>query len=133
MPGNVTNASIGIVMPWALARSFARAQPWKAKTNIYADGETQISLEVATSRKSWDLGLRLSPASLATLAAFWVTTKGPVLPFWFYDVWESVPKFSYDASGTATDGRYAVRFDGSFSTERGWPRHDVTVRLIEIT
>lgn len=132
MPASVPNASVSLVMPWALCSSFGRSQIYPARRNVYRGTEQQITLEAGNSRKSWDIAQRLTPANLATMLAFHATV-GTLTPFFFYDPWDTSPKFNYDPSGTATTGRYVVRFEGPLTTDRAWPRHDLTFRLIEIT
>lgn len=101
--------------------------------NEYKNGESQRGLLVATSRKSWKISRRLTSAALATLRAFWDARKGPTEPFYFYDVWETDPQFSYDPTGIELVGRYVVRFDGTWNQSAGLRRTDVDISLIQIT
>ena len=117
MPGNVQNAVASTVMPWTLCKSFMREQTWPAAQNEYADGRRQIRKLAGNSRKRWTLSQRLTAAQLATLRTFYLARKGALEAFYFYDVWETSPRFTWDAGGAATDGRYKVRFDGEFSSE----------------
>lgn len=132
MPGSVQNAAPSTVMPWNLCAAFARSQQYPALENEYAGGESQRSVLASTSRKRWRLAMRLSPARLAELRAFYEARKGPHEPFYFYDVWETNPKFSYDPTGQATQGRYAVRFEGGWEQWAGAGLADVSLELVEV-
>jgi len=57
---------------------------------------------------------------------------GAAEPFFFYDVFETVPKFSYDQTGSSPYGRYVVRFDGPWEQTVGIGRSEVAIALIEL-
>ena len=48
---------------------------------------------------------------LAALRTFYDARNGAHEPFYFYDPYETNPKFSYDPTGAAVTGRYTVRFN----------------------
>lgn len=133
MPGSVQNATPSTVLPWSLSRAFLRSQQYPVIENEYRNGESQRSVLASNSRKRWRLAKRLAPAELQTLRDFYEARKGPTEPFYFYDPYESSPKFSYDPTGQAVPGRYTVRFEGAWeqSTELG--RGVVQIELVEIT
>ncbi len=133
MPGSVTNAAPSTVLPWSLSRAFVRSQQYPAIENEYAGGESQRSVLASNSRKRWRLAKRLTPAELQALRDFYDARHGPQEPFYFYDPWETNPKFSYDPSGQATQGRYTVRFSGGWNQSVGLSRADVSIQLIEVT
>jgi hypothetical protein len=132
MPGSVLNAAPTTVLPWSLSKTFAHAREYAAIDNEYKNGESQRSLLVATSRKSWRTSRRLTPSVLATFRAFYDARKGLHQPFYFYDHTETSPKFSYDSTGVATIGRYTVRFAGTWEQMVGMGRADVDIALVEL-
>jgi len=100
--------------------------------NEYRNGESQRSVQATTCRRRWKLAKRLTSAQLATLRDFYDSRKGPVEPFYFYDPYETNPKFSYDPTGQATTGRYTVRFAAPWEQSTSLARTDVTLEVIEI-
>ena len=84
------------------------------------------------SRKRWRLAKRLQPTPLQALRDFYDARSGPTEPFYFYDPYETNPKFSWDPTGVATTGRYTVRFDGEWSQTVGPGRSDLSIELIEL-
>jgi phage-related protein len=98
----------------------------------YPDGFSQRKALVANGGKRWRVSKCLTPARLATLRAFYEARKGAHEPFYFYDPYESNPKFSSDPTGASPDGRYVVRFDGAFSQEIGMGRATVDITLIQL-
>jgi hypothetical protein len=89
-------------------------------------------VQATTSRKRWRLAKRLPPIALAALRDFYDARKGATEPFYFYDPYETSPKFSHDPTGQATAGRYTVRFDSEWSQSVGLGRADVSIELIEL-
>jgi hypothetical protein len=132
MPSSVQNAAPATVLPASLSVAFARAQEYPAVENQYRNGESQRRVETSNSRKRWRLAKRLTPTQLETLRDFYDARSGPVEPFFFYDPFETNPKFSHDSTGVATAGRYTVRFDCAWSQSSGPARSDVNIELIEL-
>ncbi|MBI2817960.1 MAG: hypothetical protein HYX72_13585 [Acidobacteria bacterium] len=132
MPGSVQNAIPTTVLPQSLSRAFAHAREYLVLENEYPNGESQRSLLAATSRKTWQLAKRLTPAQLASLRAFYDARNGPHEAFYFYDPWETSPKFSYDPTGTTTQGRYTVRFGGYWEQMVGMGRADAEITFFEV-
>ncbi len=89
-------------------------------------------MQATNSRKRWRLAKRLAPATLQTLRDFYDARKGPTEPFYFYDPYESSPKFSHDPTGQTVAGRYTVRFAGEWSQTVSLGRADVSIELIEV-
>jgi phage-related protein len=133
MPGPVANAAPSEVLPHSLCRTFARSQEYAVLDNEYRNGESQRSALVATSRKRWRLAKRLTPDAIEELGDFYDARHGPQEPFYFYDPYETSPKFTPDPTGQAIPGRYTVRFEGSFDQSVGLGRADVEIQLVEIT
>jgi hypothetical protein len=132
MPGSVQNAVPLTVMPASLSRSFAHERAYPVVESEYRNGESQRSVQTANSRKRWRLAKRPTPVQLAALRDFYDARKGPTEPFYFYDPYETSPKFSTDPTGQAVAGRYTVRFAGEWSQSVDLGRADVQIELIEV-
>lgn len=132
MPGSVQNAAPLTVMPASLSRSYAHERAYPVVESEYRNGESQRSAHATNSRKRWRLAKRLTPIQLATLRDFYDARKGPTEPFYFYDPYETDPKFSPDPTGQTVAGRYTVRFAGEWSQSVDLGRADVNVELIEL-
>ena len=115
MPGSVLNAAPATVLPPSLCKSFVHERAYPLIENEYKNGESQRSVQATTSRKRWRLTKRLTPAVLQTLRTFYEARNGSTEPFYFYDPYDTSPKFSYDPTGVATVGRYTVRFNSDVS------------------
>jgi len=100
--------------------------------NEYRNGESHRSVEATNSRKAWRLAKRLTPVQLAALRDFYEARKGPTEPFYFYDPYETSPKFSHDPTGQAIIGRYTVRFDGPWEQALQLGRIDASLALVEL-
>jgi len=132
MPGSVQNAAPLTVMLSGLSRSFAHERSYPVVESEYRNGESQRAVQATNSRKRWRLAKRLSSAQLASLRDFYDTRKGPTEPFYFYDPYETNPKFAHDPTGQAVAGRYTVRFAGEWNQSLDLGRADVNVELIEL-
>jgi len=132
MPGSVLNATPLTVLPASLSRAFVHEREYPVLDNEYRNGESQRSVQATNSRKRWRLAKRLAPAQLVTLRDFYEARKGPTEPFYFYDPYETSPKFSHDPTGQAVAGRYTVRFHGEWNQSVGLGRSDVSIELVEL-
>jgi hypothetical protein len=132
MPGSVQNAVPHTVVPVSLSRAFIHQREYPALDNEYRNGESQRSVQAANSRKRWRLAKRLTPAQLSALREFYDARKGPTEPFYFYDPYQTNPKFSHDPTGQAVAGRYTVRFAGPWEQTATLARADLTLELIEL-
>lgn len=132
MPGSVENAVPTTVLPWSLCRAFGHAREYVIVDNRYRNGESQRGRLTETSRKRWTTARRLAPALLEEFREFFEARKGATESFYFYDPWETNPKFSYDPTGENTIGRYTVRFDCPWSQTVGMGRADVEISLVEV-
>jgi len=133
MPGSVQNAAPVGVLPWSLSVAFVRSHEYPVLDNEYCNGESQRSVQATNSRKRWRLAKRLTPALLAALREFYDARKGQTEPFYFYDPYETNPKFSWDPTGAAVTGRYTVRFNTDWSQSVGLGGSDVEIELVELT
>lgn len=132
MPGSVHNAAPLAVMPASLSRAFVHEREYPALDNEYRNGESQRSVQATNSRKRWRLAKRLTRAQLSALRDFYDARKGPTEPFYFYDPYETSPKFSHDPTGQAIAGRYIVRFAGLSEQSVTLARADLSLELIEL-
>ena len=98
MPGSVQNAVPATVLPNSLCRAFARSQEYPIIENEYRNGESQRAVLASTSRKRWRLAKRLTPALLLELRDFYDARRGPTEAFYFYDPYDTNPKFSHDST-----------------------------------
>src|SRR6185436_8922837 len=114
MPGSVALAVAVTVLPLSLSSAFSHSREYAIRENIYKNGESQRLLLTASSRKRWKLGKRLTSDELTELRDFYDARGGGLEAFLFYDVYETDPKFSYDETGVATDGRHKVHFVGEW-------------------
>ena len=132
MPGSLENAVPAAVLPQSLCRAFVHAREYPVIDNEYRNGESQRSVTASTSRKRWRLAKRLNAAQLQALRAFYEARNGPAEPFYFYDPYETSPKFSYDPAGQAVQGRYTVRFNCEWNQSASPGRGDVEIELVEV-
>lgn len=132
MPGSVANAAPATVLPEGLCSAFEHSREWAVIDNEYQNGESQRSYLSTTSRKKWSLSKWLTPTQLDTLRDFYEARDGTKEPFYFYDPYETSPKFTYDATGATTTGRYTVRFNGEWSQSSNLARAEVQIELIEL-
>ena len=99
MPGSVQNAAPITVLPQSLCRAFAHERAYPLIENEYRNGESQRSVLATNSRKQWRLAKRLPAATLQALRNFYDARNGTAQEFYFYDPYETIPKFSYDPTG----------------------------------
>jgi len=132
MPDSVQNAAPLTVLPASLSSAFVHQREYPVLDNEYRNGESQRSVQATNSRKRWRLVKRLTPAQLAELRDFYDARKGPAEPFYFYDPWETVPRFSHDPTGQATQGRYTVRFNSDWSQSLGLALAELQIELVEL-
>lgn len=132
MPGSVKNAAPLTVMPASLSRAFVHEREYPVLDNNYRQGESQRSVQASNSRKRWRLAKRLAPIALAAIREFYDTRRGPTEPFYFYDPYETSPKFTHDPTGQASAGRYTVRFANPWSESVTLGRTDLAIYLIEL-
>jgi len=132
MPGSVQNAAPLTVLPASLSRAFVHEREYPVLDNEYRNGESQRSVLATNSRKRWRLAKRLTLAQLAALRDFYDARRGPTEPFYFYDPYETSPKFSHDPTGQAVAGRYTLRFGGAWEQSTSLARTDLSLELIEL-
>jgi phage-related protein len=132
MPASPQNAAPAAVLPPSLRRAFEHVREFAVSANEFVDGTSQPGLLANTSRRRWRLAKRLARAKMAELRAFYEARKGAHEAFCFCDPYETNPRFSYDATGAAIQGRYTVRFEGGWSQAMGLARREVEIQLVEV-
>lgn len=130
MPGSVSNAAPSGVLPLVLCEAFVQSREYIVAENRYRNGESQRRVDTTTSRKRWRFTGRAQPGLLDELRTFYLSHRHGA--FYFYDLWETSPLFSYDATGAASVGRYTVRFEGEFAPTLSFPRSQVGLELVEL-
>jgi hypothetical protein len=120
------------VLPLSLSCTFVHTREYPVAVNEFVDGGAQRGLLAKSSRKRWRLAKRLRPAKMAELRPFYEARKGPHEVFYFYDPYETNPRFSYDPTGAAVQGRYTVRFQGGWRQAMNLGRGDVEIQLVEV-
>lgn len=118
-------------MPWSVAKAFQRSSAYAVDENRYCDGSRQAKNYSTNSRNKWNLTEALTATQAAALDAFYLARNGGTQEFWFYDVYET-DNFAYDMTGVSTDGRYAVRFDGSLQLSLLMARSQGQISLVEV-
>jgi len=132
MPGSVQNAAPATVLPQSLSRAFAHERAYPMIENEYKNGESQRSVLATNSRKRWRLAKRLPATLLQTLRDFYDARHGATEAFYFYDPYETSPRFSSDSAGVVTVGRYTVRFNGAWEQSATPGRSDLQIELVEL-
>jgi phage-related protein len=132
MPGSIQNAAPLTVLPHSLSRAFVHEREYPVLDNEYRNGESQRSAQAANSRKRWRLAKRLTSAQFAVLRDFYYARGGPAEPFYFYDPYETSPKFSHDPTSMAVAGRYTVRFAVEWTQSVSLRRADIAIELTEV-
>jgi hypothetical protein len=123
MPGNVQNASFNGVLPWSLSTSFTEVREWPALVSgDYKDGSSQRQEQAESSRKSYQLGKRLTPAAMDTLRAFYLANVGRAFKVY-------TKKSDYD---DANANFKLMRFEGGWNEEYGLGRSNISLQLVEV-
>ena len=137
MPGNLQSASPNGVMPASLSTAFTESREYAQLQNQYRDGTIQRSQLAQTSRRTFRLSKRLSASVLSALYSFWVSQKGGLTPFAFYNPFEVAAGqqigSNYDPTGNSTQGRVTVVFRGSWVQATDLARSNVQgLELVEV-
>jgi hypothetical protein len=132
MPGSVLNAAPATVLPQSLCKTFVHERAYPLIENEYKNGESQRSVLATNSRRRWRLAKRLAPTALHTLRDFFEARNGATEPFYFYDPYDTNPRFSYDPTGVVTVGRYSVRFEGDWNQLTALGRSELNITLVEV-
>ncbi len=109
MPGNIQNAALAGVMPYALCTVFSESREFVQLQAQYHDG-TRERLQLAqTSRKTFKLAQRLTAGRATAFKAFWDGQEGGVVPFLFYNLAEGIHlEYSPDQNSDAPDAAPSI-------------------------
>jgi len=130
MPQNLNAANPQGVMPKQLCRSFQEDLRLEALLNQYADGSSDRAALAANPRRYFRLVQGMNGTDREAMRQFFIQHQGKA--FYFYNLRETVPPFSYDPSGLNPIGRYTVVFDGQWSDTYNLARTDVALQLREV-
>jgi hypothetical protein len=123
MPGNLIPAAPTDVMPAKLSRAFHADLHLEADLNMYPDGSSDRNPLAQNDRHYFQMQQTLSPDDWQALRSFYDSHLGR--PFYFYNLRETVPPWSWDPTGASTVGRYTVVFDGQWSETYGYERGEM--------
>jgi hypothetical protein len=130
MPGPIlAPVSVG-VFPQSLSVKFTASRKYETRLLEYHDGTTERGTLVNAPRRTWKASKRLTPAEASTLRSWFDAHQADA--FYFYDLRETTPPNTWDPTGTATAGRYIVRFASDWQETIDMARSDVGVELIEL-
>lgn len=121
------------LMPQTLCTAFQQRRERFTDVNQYNDGSRQALAIPNSSRKRWSLASRLKPVDLQTLRNFYDQQFGGLFEFYFYDLYECVPQFSFDPTASAQAGLYIVVFDGVWQQSLDLGRCPAQFGLVEVT
>ena len=124
-------------MPASLCTAFTELREYAQLQNQYHDGTIQRSQLAQTSRRTFRLSKRLSASQLSGLYNFWVSQKGGLTPFAFYNPFEVTSGqqigSNYDPTGNSTQGRVTVVFRGPWTQATDLARSNVQgLELVEV-
>lgn len=131
MPGNLTPAQPVDVMPYGLCSAFTEELRIEAFVNAtYTDGSSDRAPLVINPRRFFRFTRRVTGGQYTAL---WNFIRAHLInPFYFYNLRETVPPFTWDATGQNPSGRYAVVLDGNWSDQSAISRSDVSLGLREV-
>jgi hypothetical protein len=130
MPGNVTPPAPVGVMPFGLCSAFSEEMRIESNVNAYSDGSSDRGALALNARHFFRLTRPVTAAQYTALRSFF--QQHPADPFYFYNLRETVPPWTWDPSGNNPSGRYVVVFDGSWSDQVGMGRSSVSLNLREV-
>ena len=131
MPSNLVLTQPDVVMPQGPMQAFDESAERPALLDDgYAQGEDTRFVLTQQARRFFRVARRLTQDDWNTLYTFFVARKGR--PFWFYNVRETQPPYSWDPTGQNPIGRYAVVFEGGLSQATELPRGTCQVALREV-
>ena len=131
MPSNVAAAVPVGVMPHGLTTGFQEEIRFEPLVNTYPDGSSDRTSLVTNPRRFFKLTRPLVGAAYTTMFNFYQAHRG--VPFYFYNLRETVPQWTTDPTGTSTFGRYVVVFDGAWNEDVLLPRSSASFALREVS
>lgn len=117
-------------MPYGLALAFNEELRVEADLNQLQDGWAIRRPLVIFERHFFKLTRPLTAEQWTELRDFYMGHIAE--PFWFYNLRETVPPWTWDPTGVSPDGRYTVVFDGAWSEDIRLPRSTCSFGLREV-
>jgi hypothetical protein len=130
MPNDVVVTAPADVLPAGLASQFQIDERLESFDNKYPDGSSDRLNLANLPRHYFTLVRPVNGAQWRALRDFYFAHVA--LPFFFYVPRETVPPYSFDPTGAATDGRYTVVFDSPWSETLGVGRSSAQFTLREV-
>lgn len=130
MPNNLNPANPVHVMPANLSKAFTMDLRMETLLNAYPDGSSDRAALAQNVRAYFHLTQALTADDWQTLFFFYQANTH--LAFYFYNLRETVPMGSWDATGQNPIGRYTVVFDGGWGDVYQLPRSQVQLSLREV-
>lgn len=132
MPGNLDPSEPSLLMPMTLAAQFQEIHLLDALVDEYADGRSTRRALALNARRGFRLTRPLTAFQLDDLRGFYMSFARYGRPFWFYNVRESVPPYTWDDTGSNPLGRYTVVWEGGWNETLGVSRHASSFILREV-
>jgi|AmaraimetP72IA01_FD_contig_41_4325891_length_1335_multi_10_in_0_out_0_2 hypothetical protein len=130
MPNNLQPANPTTVMPSYLCQAFEEDLKLEIQLNNYPDGTAERNALAQNVRHYFKLQSGLTPNQYQSLWNFYSAHQADA--FYFYFLRETVPPWTADPSGNATQGRYTVVFDGAWTDTYNKGRTSVALALREV-
>jgi hypothetical protein len=117
-------------MPVGLCSAFQEELRLETLVNAYPDGSSDRAALAINVRHFFRMTRKLTPAQFTELWGFY--SAHPTDAFYFYNLRETVPPWTWDPSGNQPLGRYVVVFDGSWSDTTMMGRSEASLGLREV-
>ncbi len=130
MPGNLNAAVVVGVMPAGLCSAFQEELRLESLVNAYPDGSSDRGALAVNVRHFFKLTRKVTAAQYTALWGWYQAHLTDA--FYFYNLRETVPPWTWDPSGNQPVGRYIVVFDGSWSDTVMMGRSEASFGLREV-
>jgi hypothetical protein len=130
LPGNLNAAVVVGVMPFSLCSAFQEELRLETLVNAYPDGSSDRFALAINVRHFFRMTRMVTAAQYTALWNFY--HAHPTDAFYFYNLRETVPPWTWDPTGNQTVGRYLVVFDGSWSETIMMGRSQASLGLREV-
>ncbi len=130
MPGNLNPAVVVGVMPAGLCSVFQEDLRLETLANAYPDGSSDRAALAINVRHFFRFTRKVTAAQYTALWNFYSAHLTDA--FYFYNLRETVPQWSWDPTGNQPAGRYVVVFDGSWSDTAMMGRSEASLGLREV-
>ena len=130
MPGNVAPPVAVGVLPYARMQSHTEQMQLECLVNNYPDGSSERQALALNPRHYFRVSILVNPAQWVQFWDFY--RNHPGIPFYFYNLRETIPPFFYDPTGANPVGRYLVVFDSGWTEEIRVGRTQISFNLREV-